>query len=179
MMGSKRFGLIFTPVLLMGMVLTACVAPVAVPAQPASETQQRVIHVLSEEISPESQAFYRKAAEDFEKANPGVVVSLDFPTDADALAIRVAAGDPPEISTMQLENQLYYADLGLLEPATWWFDKHGDDVVDLASVPYQGVYYAIPYALTSEMWMPSVGFVVRLAHQSPRCRNIGQIGPAG
>jgi multiple sugar transport system substrate-binding protein len=127
-------------------------APVQPAGQTSSEPEAQIIHVLSEEISPESQAFYRKAAADFEKANPGVVVSLDFPTTADALAIRVAAGEPPEIATMQLEQQLTYADQGLLEPATWWFDKHGDDVVDLASVPYNGVYYAIPYALTSEMW---------------------------
>lgn len=152
MCGRKRFHLIFALVLLVAMVSTACVAPATSPAQPAGGAPERIIHVLSEEISPESQAFYRKAAADFEKANPGVVVSLDFPTGADALAIRMAAGDPPEISTMQLENQLYFADLGLLEPATWWFEKHGDDVVDMASVPYQGVYYAIPYALTSEMW---------------------------
>ena len=136
-------------------VAAASEAPAATEApagQTTNEAKSKILHVLSEEISPESQTFYRKAAGDFEKAHPGVVVSLDFPSNADALAIRVAAGEPPEITTMQLEQQLYYADQGLLEPATWWFDKHGDDVVDLASVPYKDVYYAIPYALTSEMW---------------------------
>lgn len=130
------------------------VQTVVVPAtpEPTKEVKGKVIHVLSEESSPESQAFYRKAAGEFEKSHPGVAVSLDFPTGGDALAIRVAAGEPPEIATMQLEAQLYYADQGLLEPATWWFDKHGADVVENASVPYNDVYYAIPYALTSEMW---------------------------
>ena len=125
---------------IIALMITACVVPAAPAAQTASEGAGRILHVLSEEISPESQAFYRQAAADFEKANPGVTVSLDFPSNADALAIRVAAGEPPEISTMQLEQQLYYADQGMLEPATWWFDKHGDDVVDLASVPYNDVY---------------------------------------
>jgi multiple sugar transport system substrate-binding protein len=53
---------------------------------------------------------------------------------------------------MQLERLLTYADLGLLEPAEWWFEKYGDDVVPLASIPYKGVHWDIPYALTSEMW---------------------------
>ena len=152
MSSTKHLPLILILVLIVSMLATACVAPVAPAAQTTDEAKGKVLHVLSEEISPESQAFYRMAAADFEKAHPGVAVSLDFPTGPDALAIRVAAGEPPDIATMQLENQLYYADQGLLEPATWWFDKHGDDVVDLASVPYKDVYYAVPYALTSEMW---------------------------
>jgi multiple sugar transport system substrate-binding protein len=152
-MAHKRSTSVFVTVfVLLALLVTGCVAPVAPVAQTAGEGGSRTLHVLSEEVSPESQAFYRAAAADFEKANPGVTVSLDFPSNADALAIRIAAGEPPEIATMQLEQQLYYADQGMLEPATWWFDKHGDDVVDLASVPYNDVYYAIPYALTSEMW---------------------------
>ena len=115
--------------------------------------QERVVHLMSDEIAPESQAFYRAAAEDFEAANPGVRIELDFQGNMDeALAVRVAAGEPPEIASMQLERLLTYADLGLLEPAAWWFEKYGDDVVPLASIPYKGVHWDIPYALTSEMW---------------------------
>ncbi len=115
--------------------------------------QDRVVHLMSDEIAPESQAFYRAAADAFEAANPGVKVDLDFQGNMDAaLAVRVGAGEPPEIASMQLERLLTYADLGLLEPATWWFDKYGDDVVPLASIPYKGVRWDIPYALTSEMW---------------------------
>jgi ABC-type glycerol-3-phosphate transport system substrate-binding protein len=91
-----------------------------------------VIHLMTDEISPESQAFYRAAAADFEAAHPNVSISLDFQGNMDqALAIRVAAGEPPEIASMQLERLLYYADQGLLEPADWWFEKYGDDVVEL------------------------------------------------
>lgn len=112
-----------------------------------------VIHVMTDEISPESQEFYRKAAADFSAAHPNVTISLDFQGNMDqALAIRVAAGEPPEIASMQLERLLYYADQGLLEPADWWFEKHGDDVVELASIPYKDKHWDIPYALTSEMW---------------------------
>ena len=112
-----------------------------------------VIHLMTDEISPESQEFYRKAAADFEALHPNVSISLDFQGNMDqALAIRVAAGEPPEIASMQLERLLYYADRGLLEPAGWWFEKYGDDVVELASIPYQGKHWDIPYALTSEMW---------------------------
>ena len=115
--------------------------------------QERVVHLMSDEIAPESQAFYRAAAEDFTAANPGVRIELDFQGNMDeALAVRVAAGEPPEIASMQLERLLTYADLGLLEPATWWFEKYGEDVVPLASIPYKGVRWDIPYALTSEMW---------------------------
>ena len=115
--------------------------------------QERVVHLMSDEIAPESQAFYRAAAEDFEAANPGVRIELDFQGNMDeALAVRVAAGEPPEIASMQLERLLTYADLGLLEPAAWWFEKYGEDVVPLASIPYKGVHWDIPYALTSEMW---------------------------
>ncbi len=115
--------------------------------------QERVVHLMSDEIAPESQAFYRAAAEDFTAANPGVRIELDFQGNMDeALAVRVAAGEPPEIASMQLERLLTYADLGLLEPAAWWFEKYGDDVVPLASIPYKGVHWDIPYALTSEMW---------------------------
>ena len=115
--------------------------------------QDRVVHLMSDEIAPESQAFYRAAAEDFMEANPGVRIDLDFQGNMDeALAVRVAAGEPPEIASMQLERLLTYADLGLLEPADWWFEKYGDDVVPLASIPYKGVHWDIPYALTSEMW---------------------------
>ena len=115
--------------------------------------QERVVHLMSDEIAPESQAFYRAAAEDFMEANPGVKIELDFQGNMDeALAVRVAAGEPPEIASMQLERLLTYADLGLLEPAAWWFDKYGDDVVPLASIPYKDVRWDIPYALTSEMW---------------------------
>ncbi|MCY4462874.1 MAG: extracellular solute-binding protein [Albidovulum sp.] len=115
--------------------------------------QERVVHLMSDEIAPESQAFYRAAADDFMSANPGVMIELDFQGNMDeALAVRVAAGEPPEIASMQLERLLTYADLGLLEPATWWFEKYGDDVVPLASIPYNGVRWDIPYALTSEMW---------------------------
>ena len=115
--------------------------------------QPTVIHVMTDEISPESQAFYRQAAADFEALHPNVSVSLDFQGNMDqALAIRVAAGEPPEIASMQLERLLYYADQGLLEPADWWFEKYGDDAVELASIPYQGERWDIPYALTSEMW---------------------------
>ena len=115
--------------------------------------QDRVVHLMSDEIAPESQAFYRAAADDFMAANPGVKIELDFQGNMDeALAVRVAAGDTPEIASMQLERLLTYADLGLVEPATWWFEKYGDDVVPLASIPYKGVHWDIPYALTSEMW---------------------------
>ncbi len=115
--------------------------------------QERVVHLMSDEIAPESQAFYRAAAEDFTAANPGVRIELDFQGNMDeALAVRVAAGEPPEIASMQLERLLTYADLELLEPATWWFEKYGEDVVPLASIPYKGVHWDIPYALTSEMW---------------------------
>ena len=116
-------------------------------------SQDRVVHLMTDEIAPESQAFYRAAADAFEAANPGVKIDLDFQGNMDeALAVRVAAGEPPEIASMQLERLLTYADLGLLEPATWWFEKYGDDVVPLASIPYKGVRWDIPYALTSEMW---------------------------
>ncbi|MEM7025034.1 MAG: extracellular solute-binding protein, partial [Pseudomonadota bacterium] len=119
----------------------------------ATAQDANVVHVMTDEIAPESQEFYRQAAADFEAANPNVKVSLDFQGNMDeALAIRVAAGEPPEIASMQLERLLYYADLGLLEPASWWFDKYGDDVVPLASIPYKGERWDIPYALTSEMW---------------------------
>ena len=115
--------------------------------------QDRVVHLMSDEIAPESQAFYRAAADDFMAANPGVKIELDFQGNMDeALAVRVAAGDTPEIASMQLERLLTYADLGLVEPAAWWFEKYGDDVVPLASIPYKGVHWDIPYALTSEMW---------------------------
>ena len=115
--------------------------------------QERVVHLMSDEIAPESQAFYRAAADDFTAANPGVRIELDFQGNMDeALAVRVAAGEPPEIASMQLERLLTYADLGLLEPAAWWFEKYGEDVVPLASIPYKGVHWDIPYALTSEMW---------------------------
>ena len=115
--------------------------------------QDRVVHLMSDEIAPESQAFYRAAADDFVAANPGVKIELDFQGNMDeALAVRVAAGEPPEIASMQLERLLTYADLGLVEPAAWWFEKYGDDVVPLASIPYKGVHWDIPYALTSEMW---------------------------
>ena len=115
--------------------------------------QERVVHLMTDEIAPESQAFYRAAADDFVAANPGVRIELDFQGNMDAaLAVRVAAGEPPEIASMQLERLLTYADLGLLEPAAWWFEKYGDDVVPLASIPYKGVHWDIPYALTSEMW---------------------------
>jgi multiple sugar transport system substrate-binding protein len=108
---------------------------------------------MTDEISPESQAFYKTAADAFEAANPGVTIELDFQGNMDeALAVRVAAGNPPDIASMQLERLLTYADQGLLEPATWWFEKYGSDVVPLASIPYKGVYWDIPYALTSEMW---------------------------
>ena len=128
------------------LVLTALVAAPVL-------AQDRVVHLMSDEIAPESQAFYRAAADAFEAANPGVKVDLDFQGNMDAaLAVRVGAGEPPEIASMQLERLLTYADLGLLEPATWWFDKYGDDVVPLASIPYKGVRWDIPYALTSEMW---------------------------
>jgi len=84
----------------------------------AQET--RVIHVMTDEISPESQAFYQAAADAFEVANPGVTLEFDFQANMDqALAVRVAAGEPPEIASMQLERLLTYADMGLLEPATW------------------------------------------------------------
>ena len=66
--------------------------------------------------------------------------------------LAAVAGAAPDITTMQLEAQLYYADQGLVEPADWWFDLHGDDVVENASVPYHRHYYGIPYALTWEMW---------------------------
>ena len=115
--------------------------------------QERVVHLMSDEIAPESQAFYRAAAEDFMAANPNVRIELDFQGNMDeALAVRVAAGEPPEIASMQLERLLTYADLGLLESAAWWFEKYGDDVVPLASIPYKDVHWDIPYALTSEMW---------------------------
>jgi multiple sugar transport system substrate-binding protein len=115
--------------------------------------QPTVIHLMTDEISPESQAFYRQAAADFEALHPNVSISLDFQGNMDqALAIRVAAGEPPEIASMQLERLLYYADQGLLEPADWWFEKYGDDAVELASIPYKGERWDIPYALTSEMW---------------------------
>ena len=120
---------------------------------PGMAQEERVVHLMSEEIAPESQAFYRAAADDFMAANPGVKIELDFQGNMDeALAVRVAAGEHPEIASMQLERLLTYADLGLLEPATWWFDKYGDDVVPLASIPYKDVHWDIPYALTSEMW---------------------------
>lgn len=127
----------------------------ATPAleEEGSPAEGRVLTVMSEEISPESQAFYRSVAAAFEASHPGVAVILDFPaSQADALPIRIAAGAAPDITTMQLEAQLYYADQGLVEPADWWFDLHGDDVVENASVPYNGHYYGIPYALTWEMW---------------------------
>ncbi|NPV75423.1 MAG: sugar ABC transporter substrate-binding protein [Anaerolineae bacterium] len=125
----------------------------ATPAVKPASGDAKVLTLMSEETSPESQAFYRKAAADFEASHPGVAVILDFPASAaDALPIRIAAGSPPDITTMQLEAQLYYADQGLLEPADWWFEKHGDDVVENASVPYKDHYWAIPYALTYEMW---------------------------
>ncbi|HMQ54056.1 MAG TPA: sugar ABC transporter substrate-binding protein [Anaerolineae bacterium] len=121
-------------------------------AEPGLE-DATVIHLMSDEIAPESQDFYRKAAADFEALNPNVSISLDFQGNMDqALAIRVAAGEPPEIASMQLERLLYYADRGLLEPADWWFEKYGDDVVELASIPYKDTHWDIPYALTSEMW---------------------------
>ena len=125
----------------------------AFAATPGMAQEERVVHLMSEEIAPESQAFYRAAADDFMAANPGVRIELDFQGNMDeALAVRVAAGEHPEIASMQLERLLTYADLGLLEPATWWFEKYGDDVVPLASIPYKDVHWDIPYALTSEMW---------------------------
>ena len=125
----------------------------AFAAAPGMAQEERVVHLMSEEIAPESQAFYRAAADDFMAANPGVKIELDFQGNMDeALAVRVAAGEHPEIASMQLERLLTYADLGLLEPATWWFDKYGEDVVPLASIPYKDVHWDIPYALTSEMW---------------------------
>ena len=134
--------------------LTSCaaLALAALIAAPGV-AQERVVHLMSDEIAPESQAFYRAAADDFMDANPGVRIELDFQGNMDeALAVRVAAGEPPEIASMQLERLLTYADLGLVEPAAWWFEKYGDDVVPLASIPYKGVHWDIPYALTSEMW---------------------------
>ncbi|GIK42544.1 MAG: hypothetical protein BroJett011_63770 [Chloroflexota bacterium] len=126
---------------------------VATAAGEAGADGPAVVHVMTDEISPESQEFYRKAAADFEAEHPNVSISLDFQGNMDqALAIRVAAGEPPEIASMQLERLLYYADRGLLEPADWWFEKHGDDVVELASIPYKEKHWDIPYALTSEMW---------------------------
>jgi len=120
---------------------------------PATAQDTKVVHLMSEEISPESQAFYRTAAETYQAANEGILIELDFQGNMDqALAVRVAAGEPPEIASMQLERLLTYADLGLLEPAEWWFDQYGDDVVPLASIPYKGTHWDIPYALTSEMW---------------------------
>jgi multiple sugar transport system substrate-binding protein len=131
-------------------VITATPAPEEEAPPPGDN---RVLTLMSEEISPESQAFYRSVAADFEASHPGVAVVLDFPaSQADALPIRIAAGAAPDITTMQLEAQLYYADQGLVEPADWWFEEHGDDVVENASVPYNGHYWAIPYALTYEMW---------------------------
>ena len=103
MSGRKRLPLILTLVLIVAMLATACVAPVTPTAQTTDEAKGKILHVLSKS-SPESQAFYRQAAADFEKAHPGVAVSLDFPTGPDTLAIRVAAGEPPDIATMQLEN---------------------------------------------------------------------------
>ena len=124
------------------------------PEQSApGQGDNRVLSVMTEEISPESQAFYRSAAAAFEASHPGVAVILDFPPKfGESLPIRIAAGAAPDIATMQLEAQLYYADQGLIEPADWWFDVHGDDVVENASVPYKGKQWAIPYALTYEMW---------------------------
>jgi len=120
---------------------------------PVAAQDVRTLQIMTEEISPESQAFYQLAADAFEAAKPGVTIEIDFQGNMDeALAVRVAAGNPPDIASMQLERLLTYADLGLLEPATWWFDKYGADVVPLASIPYKGVYWDIPYALTSEMW---------------------------
>jgi len=120
---------------------------------PVAAQDARTLQIMTDEISPESQAFYQSAADAFEAANPGVTVEIDFQGNMDeALAVRVAAGNPPDIASMQLERLLTYADMGLLEPATWWFDKYGADVVPLASIPYQDVFWDIPYALTSEMW---------------------------
>lgn len=122
-------------------------------ALPGVSQEARTLQLMTDEISPESQAFYQSAADAFAAANPGVTIELDFQANMDeALAVRVAAGNPPDIASMQLERLLTYADQGLLEPATWWFDKYGDDVVPLASIPYKEVYWDIPYALTSEMW---------------------------
>lgn len=119
----------------------------------AGAQDTKVIHLMTDEISPESQAFYRGAAEAYEVANPGITIELDFQGNMDeALALRVAAGEPPEIASMQLERLLTYADLGLLESAEWWFEKYGADVVPLASIPYKETRWDIPYALTSEMW---------------------------
>lgn len=137
-----------TPVALPFALAIATVAGV-----PAMAQDERVVHLMTDEIAPESQAFYRAAADAFVANNPGVKIELDFQGNMDeALAVRTAAGEPPEIASMQLERLLTYADLGLLEPATWWFEKYGDDVVPLASIPYKGVRWDIPYALTSEMW---------------------------
>ena len=141
----KKVSYILVSILIISLILTSCQTtpqPTEVTSvdQPKMEQEPkgRVLTLMSEETSPESQAFYRKAATDFEKINPGVSIILDFPASAaDALPIRIAAGSPPDITTMQLEAQLYYADLGLLEPADWWFEKHGDDVVPNASVPYK------------------------------------------
>lgn len=120
---------------------------------PVAAQDARTLQIMTDEISPESQAFYQAAADAFEAANPGVTIEIDFQGNMDeALAVRVAAGNPPDIASMQLERLLTYADMELLEPATWWFDKYGADVVPLASIPYQGVFWDIPYALTSEMW---------------------------
>ena len=133
--------------------LSLALALTAFAGAPGLAQDERVVHLMTDEIAPESQAFYRAAADAFIAANPGVRIELDFQGNMDeALAVRVAAGEPPEIASMQLERLLTYADLGLLEPATWWFDKYGDDVVPLASIPYKGVRWDIPYALTSEMW---------------------------
>jgi ABC-type glycerol-3-phosphate transport system substrate-binding protein len=119
---------------------------------PVAAQDTRTLQVMTDEISPESQAFYQSAADAFEAANPGVTIEIDFQGNMDeALAVRVAAGNPPDIASMQLERLLTYADMGLLEPATWWFDKYGEDVVPLASIPYKDVYWDIPYALTSEL----------------------------
>ena len=58
---------------------------------PATAQDTKVIHLMSDEISPESQAFYRGAAEAYEAANPGVSLELDFQGNMDqALAVRVA-----------------------------------------------------------------------------------------
>ena len=130
--------------------IPAALAVSSLAAVPGISQEERVVHLMSDEIAPESQAFYRAAADAFMAENPGVSIELDFQGNMDeALAVRVAAGEPPEIASMQLERLLTYADLGLLEPATWWFDKYGEDVVPLASIPYKGVRWDIPYALES------------------------------
>jgi multiple sugar transport system substrate-binding protein len=121
-------------------------------AQPEKE-----VRILSTATGKGSRAVLPEIVAEFEKANPGVKVSIEWVSWADLqkkVMAGTAAGNPPDILTLMYAMASYFQALDLLLPVDDIIDKLGRDDYMPGTLPtIAGHNYIVPYyPYASALW---------------------------